>query len=242
MSDQRALALRALQLVDLTNLADDPSEADIDALCAKASGDWGNVAAVCVWPQFVSRCRENLEGTDVLVATVTNFPAGSDNIDVAVAETRYAVADGADEVDVVFPYRAWLDGRHDVARALVEACKDACGDDAHLKVIIETGELKTPENIIGASLDAINAGADFIKTSTGKVDVSATPEACETMISVIKGSGLDIGFKAAGGIRTADDAALYLAIADRIMGPDWVSPANFRFGASGLLDDLLSNL
>ena len=240
--DRRAVAARALALLDLTNLDDGCSEADVDALCQKAVGPAGKAAAVCVWPRFVARSRANLRGTGVAVAAVANFPDGSADIDRAVAETRAIVADAGDEVDVVLPYAAWLDGDRDTAKALVSDCKEACGKTAHLKVILETGRLKTPRNIIEASRDAIAAGADFIKTSTGKIEVSATPEAAQAMLTVLADTDKPIGFKAAGGIRTLEDAAAYLEIADRIMGPDWVSPRTFRFGASGLLDDLLKAL
>ena len=240
--DRSAVAARALALLDLTNLDDACSEADVDALCQRAVGPAGKVAAVCVWPRFVARSRENLRGTGVAVAAVANFPDGSTDIDRAVAETRAIVGDTGDEVDVVLPYAAWLDGDRETAKALVAACKEACGKTAHLKVILETGRLKTPRNIIEASRDAIAAGADFIKTSTGKIEVSATPEAAQAMLTVLADTDKPIGFKAAGGIRTVEDAAAYLEIADRIMGPDWVSPQTFRFGASGLLDDLLKAL
>ncbi len=240
--DRSAIAGRALALLDLTNLDADCGETDIDDLCRKAVGAAGKVAAVCVWPQFVALCRERLIGSGVAIAAVANFPEGSTDIDRAIAETRTIVAANGDEVDVVLPYAAWLAGDHEIAKTLVSRCKDACGDKVHLKVILETGRLKTPGNIIAASRDAIAAGADFIKTSTGKVDVSATPAAAEAMLTVIAETDRPVGFKAAGGIRTLEDAALYLDIADRIMGPDWVSPETFRFGASSLLDDLLKNL
>jgi len=239
---RRVTAGRALRLLDLTNLNDDCREEDIAALCRKASGAAGNVAAVCIWPRFVGLCRDHLATTGISVAAVANFPDGSANIDRAVAETRQIVEAGGDEVDVVLPYKAWLAGNREQAKNLVSACKRACDGTAHLKVILETGSLKSPENIAEASRDAITAGADFIKTSTGKTDISATPEAAEVMLTVIKETDGKTGFKAAGGIRTVEDAAKYLEIADRIMGPEWVSPQTFRFGASGLLDDLLRRL
>lgn len=240
--DERTVAARALALLDLTNLGDPCTEADVEALCARAVGPHGRVAAVCVWPRFVALCRERLEGTAVAIAAVANFPDGSADIDRAVAETRGIVAAGADEVDVVLPYADWLAGKQGLAGDLVAACKEACGHDAHLKVILETGRLGGAETIAAASRDAIAAGADFIKTSTGKIEVSATPEAAEAMLSVIHESPRPVGFKAAGGIRTLADAETYLAIADRILGPDWATPKTFRFGASGLLDDLLAHL
>lgn len=240
--DERTVAARALALLDLTNLNDPCTDADVEALCARAVCPHGRVAAVCVWPRFVALCRDRLAGTGVAVAAVTNFPDGSDDIDRAVAETRAVVADGGHEVDVVLPYAAWLAGKQGLAGDLVAACKEVCGHDVHLKVILETGRLGTAENIAAASRDAIAAGADFIKTSTGKSEVSATPTAAEAMLTVIHEATHPVGFKAAGGIRTLADARVYLDIADRILGPHWATPKSFRFGASGLLDDLLAHL
>lgn len=236
------IARRALPLLDLTSLNDDDDDAAIDRLCARATGRHGRVAAVCVWPRFIGRCREALAGSGVRIAAVANFPEGALDAASAVAEVQAAAAAGADEVDLVWPYAAWLDGRRAVAGDLVAACKAACGPERTLKVILETGRLRSPGNIAAASRDAIAAGADFIKTSTGKTEVSATLEAAEIMLSAIEQSGRPVGFKAAGGIRTTAQAGAYLALADRIMGPDWATPETFRFGASGLLDDLLAKL
>lgn len=174
---------------------------------------------------------------------MTNFPHGNDDIDIALAETHAAIAYGADEVDVVFPYRALMAGNEEVGYDLVSACKEACADaGVLLKVIIETGELKTAELIRQAADVAIEAGADFIKTSTGKVPVNATPEAAEIMLRVIADKGVrhQVGFKPAGGVKTAEDAALYLKLADDILGSDWADARHFRFGASSLLASLLN--
>ena len=179
---------------------------------------------------------------NVRIATVTNFPHGNDDIDIAVAETRAAVAYGTDEVDVVFPYKALMAGDQAVGFELVKACKAACGESVLLKVIIESGELKTPELIRLASEIAIDAGADFIKTSTGKVPVNATLEAAKIMLDVIKEKNPAVGFKAAGGVKNAAQAAEYLALATSILGDKWISPRTFRFGASSLLADLLATL
>ena len=158
-----------------------------------------------------------------------------------MAETRAAIAYGADEVDVVFPYKALIEGDESVGYDLVKACKEVCGDTL-LKVIIESGELKTPERIKRASEIAIEAGADFIKTSTGKVPVNATLEAAEVMLNVIKEKNPNIGFKAAGGVKDAQTAKAYLDLAREILGEDWVTPGHFRFGASSLLNNLLAEL
>ncbi|GGE90053.1 deoxyribose-phosphate aldolase [Stappia taiwanensis] len=239
------VARRALPLIDLTNLDDHCQDADIDALCARAVTDFGAVAAVCVWPRFVARAASCLAGSGVKVATVVNFPDGGDKTLEVVAETRQAVADGADEIDLVMPYRAFVSGRRGFAEEQIRRVRAACADRL-LKVILETGEIGDPLLIHAAAGVAIGAGADFIKTSTGKVPVNATLEAAEVMLTVIEETrrdhGRDVGFKPAGGIRTLEDAAGYLALADKIMGANWVSAATFRFGASGLLDAVLAGL
>ncbi|MFA0069763.1 deoxyribose-phosphate aldolase [Vibrio breoganii] len=245
MSDLKAAALRALKLMDLTTLNDDDTDQKVIDLCHAAKSAVGNTAAVCIYPRFVPIAKKTLreQGTpDVKIATVTNFPHGNDDIDIAVAETKAAVAYGADEVDVVFPYRALMAGNAEVGLELVKQCKAACGDIL-LKVIIETGELKEEALIKQASEICIQAGADFIKTSTGKVPVNATPEYARMMLEVIRDMGVtNVGFKPAGGVRTAEDAAQYLAMADDILGDSWVDSRHYRFGASSLLTNLLNTL
>jgi len=234
-------AARALALLDLTSLNDGDEAAAIDALCTRAMTPHGPVAAVCVWPRFVAQAAAALKGTGIRVAAVANFPDGGEDIEAAVADAAAILEAGGDEVDVVFPYRSLMAGNNAVGAELVEACRLVCGDKARLKVIIESGELKDPALIRTASEIALDAGADFIKTSTGKVPVNATPEAAEIMLTALKAHGRG-GFKAAGGIRDTVAAGDYLAIADRIMGPDWATPDTFRFGASGVLNDLLAVL
>ncbi len=245
MPDLQQAAQRALQLMDLTTLNDNDTDASVIALCHQAKSPAGHTAAVCVYPRFVPVARKTLKeigAVDIKIATVTNFPHGNDDIGIAVAETKAAVAYGADEVDVVFPYRALMAGNQEIGFELVKACKAACGDNVLLKVIIESGELKTPELIRSASEIAIAAGADFIKTSTGKVAVNATPEAAKIMLEVIKEKNPAVGFKAAGGVKNAEQAADYLALAESVLGENWVSAKTFRFGASSLLGSLLETL
>jgi len=236
-------ALRALHLMDLTALNDDDTDASIRALANAADTPVGTPAALCVYPRFVATAKEALakRGLALPVATVANFPAGAPTPEAAATETADAMRNGADEVDVVFPYRALLAGDETVGRRLVELCREAVGNRV-LKVIVEAGELKEANAIRRASEIAIAAGAHFIKTSTGKVAVNATPAAAEIMLQAIRASGRPVGFKAAGGVRSAQDAAAYLAIAERIMGAGWATPATFRFGASSLLDKLLATL
>lgn len=245
MPDLQQAAQQALQLMDLTTLNDNDTDAIVIALCRQAKTPAGNTAAVCVYPRFVPIARKTLReigAPEIKVATVTNFPHGNDDIEIAIAETRAAVAYGADEVDVVFPFRALKAGNAEVGFELVKACKAACGDQVLLKVIIESGELKTPELIRTASEIAIAAGADFIKTSTGKVPVNATPEAAKIMLQVIKEKNPAVGFKAAGGVKNVAQAADYLALAASVLGEAWISARTFRFGASSLLADLLKTL
>ena len=232
MSADATVAARAIPLVDLTDLGAETTAAAADALCDRAAA--AGVAAVCVWPQFVARCAERLAGTGVRVATVVNFPAGTDSTDAAAAVTAAAIAAGADEIDVVLPYPAWLAGDVEHAAALLDAVREETGARV-LKVIIETGELPDGAAIDRAAMFAIDHGADFVKTSTGKTPVSATPDAVEIVLEAIAVSGAPVGCKASGGIRTVADAATYLDLADRVMGAGWVTPATFRFGASTLL-------
>ncbi|KQT79777.1 2-deoxyribose-5-phosphate aldolase [Methylobacterium sp. Leaf465] len=240
MTDDASIARRALPLLDLTDLSESCSETAIDALCrdARASA----VAAVCVWPHYVSRAAGLLAGTPVRVATVINFPAGGDDIERAVEDTTEALADGAHEIDLVLPYRSVLAGETGTARAMLAAIRDVCDNGRLLKVILETGVLATPDAITAASRLAIEARADFLKTSTGKSAVSATPEAAETMLRAIRdhAGGHPVGLKVSGGLKTVADAGTYLALADRIMGPAWVSPRTFRLGASSLRTALVA--
>ncbi|MEA9392907.1 deoxyribose-phosphate aldolase [Acerihabitans sp. TG2] len=248
MSDLTVAARRALGLMDLTILNDNDTDEQIIELCHQAKSAAGNTAAICLYPRFIPVARKALlrqNTPDIRIATVTNFPHGNDDTAIAVAETRAAIAYGADEVDVVFPYRALMAGNASVGAELVSQCKALCADSGVLlKVILEAGELKRPDLIRRAAEIAIDAGADFIKTSTGKVPVNATLENVEIMLSVIhaKGVGDRVGLKPAGGVRTTVEAAAYLALADRIMGIDWVDARHFRFGASSLLASLLATL
>jgi len=239
--DVKQTASRALAMLDLTSLNDGDDSAAVTALCDRAVTPHGAVAAVCVWPRFVAQAKDELRASGVKVAAVANFPAGEADLEFALSDTRAIVAAGGDEVDVVFPYAALIRGDEATGAALVAACKEACGPDVLLKVIIESGALKDPALIRKASDIALANGADFIKTSTGKVPVNATLEAAEIMLTAIRDHGGG-AFKAAGGIRDTATAGAYLALADRILGPGWATPRTFRFGASGVLADLLSVL
>lgn len=245
MNSLKHAASQALAMMDLTSLNDGDDDAAIRTLCRRTDTPYGAPAAVCIYPAFIETANRELTDMGVRervrIATVTNFPDGCVNVERASRETRAAVAAGADEVDVVFPYKALIGGDADAGRALVTACREACGDRL-LKVILETGELEEPALIRQAADIALACGADFLKTSTGKVPVNATLEAAEILLTAIRDSGRDVGFKAAGGIRSAEDAKAYLDLAAGIMGEAWLTPAHFRFGASGLLDALLATL
>ena len=238
----REAAAFALSLLDLTNLRDDCDKAAIENLCLRAQTPFGHTAAICIWPRFVGHAREILRPEHVVrIATVVNFPSGDLPVAAVVEETRTAIEDGADEIDMVIPYRQLLAGDEAAVTEMVKAVRAAC-PKACLKVILETGELRDSTLVRRASELAIAAGADFIKTSTGKVSVNATLEAADIMLQAIRDSRKRVGFKPAGGIGSVADADLYLRLAETIMGPNWIMPSTFRFGASGLLDDILGVL
>jgi deoxyribose-phosphate aldolase len=242
----------AIRMMDLTTLEGADTPGKVRALCTKARypdpGDSSvpHVAAVCIYPSLVPVARRALAGSAVKVASVaTAFPSGQAPLDVKLADVRAAVEAGADEIDMVIDRGAFLSGRIGHVYEEVVAVKDACGK-AHLKVILETGELGTYDAVRKASLVAIAGGADFIKTSTGKVSPAATLPVTLCMLEVIRDvhdeTGLVIGMKPAGGIRTAKQAIQYLCVLHETLGPDWLTPDLFRFGASSLLNDVLLQL
>ena len=248
MTKNTDLARRLIGLVDLTRLEapdeNSASEAEaIRSLCSDASTPLGPVAAVCVYPAWVSLAHNQLEAAGqraaIKLASVANFPSGANSIDSTVAEIAAAVADGADEIDVVIPWSALKDGHSEPVKSLLAASRMACPNRC-MKVILESGELEDQEIIRHGAELAIGSGADFIKTSTGKVAVNATLPAARVMLIAIRESERDVGFKASGGIRTTSEAAAYFALAEQIMGRDWINPDHLRFGASSLLDDLLA--
>jgi len=242
LQSPREAAAFALSLLDLTNLRDDCDNAAIENLCLRAQTPYGNSAAICIWPRFIAHARNILgPGHPVRIATVVNFPSGDLAVAEVVEETLKAVEDGADEIDLVIPYKAFIAGDEAAVTTMVEAVRAACPQST-LKVILETGEIRDMALVRRASELAIAAGADFIKTSTGKVQVNATLEAADIMLRAIRETKAKVGFKPAGGISTVADADLYLRLAESILGPNWVMPSTFRFGASSLLDDILAVL
>ncbi|GAA1150886.1 deoxyribose-phosphate aldolase [Kribbella jejuensis] len=245
---QYALDL-AISMIDLTTLEGQDTPGKVRALCAKAKRPdpadptAPQVAAVCVYPDLVATAKRELQGSGINVASVaTAFPSGRSSLAIKVQDTKDAVAAGADEVDMVIDRGAFLSGRYAMVFDEIAAIREAAGD-AHLKVILETGELVTYDNVRRASWLAMLAGADFIKTSTGKVSPAATLPVTLVMLEAVRdyheATGLHIGVKPAGGIRTAKDAIKYLVTVNETAGPDWLDPELFRFGASSLLNDLL---
>jgi deoxyribose-phosphate aldolase len=239
--EKKRAAERALACLDLTNLDERCTSGDIDALCRRAQTPRGPVAAVCVYPRFASQARSALEGTGIKVATVVNFPTGDRPADFVSAMTSDALEQGAEEIDLVVPWAALKSGNEAAVRDIVRMVR-RIAPVATLKAILETGKLGEADLITLAARIAVDEGADFLKTSTGKVEVNATLEAAECLLRVIERAKRPVGLKPAGGVRTTDDAAGYLALCDRVMGESWAGPATFRIGASGLLTALLATL
>lgn len=237
MSSLEIAARQALACLDLTSLNETDTSADVEALCRRAQTPFGPVAAVCVWPRFVAQARALLPAT-IKVAAVANFPDGALDLTRAVADVQLIAMAGGDEVDVVLPYRALQQGLSSEVAEFLSEVRHA-SRPLTLKVIIESGELHSKELIAEATRLALMAGADFVKTSTGKTPVSATPEAAAVILGEIAGSGFGAaGFKASGGIRTVADAQPYLQLVETKLGAAAVNPRRFRFGASGLLNDI----
>ncbi|MBJ7600763.1 MAG: deoxyribose-phosphate aldolase [Candidatus Nephthysia bennettiae] len=242
----------AIRCMDLTTLEGADTPGKVAALCSKAmrpqpaDTSIPGVAAVCVYPSLVADAARQVRGTAVKIASVaTAFPSGQSFLDVKLAETREAVAAGADEVDMVIDRGAFLSGRYQKTYDEIVAVREACGA-AHLKVILETGELGTYDNVRRAGILAMAAGADFIKTSTGKVQPAATPPVSLVMMESIRDfhreTGRRVGFKAAGGIRTSKLAIAYLVLLWETLGAEWMTPDRFRLGASSLLNDVLMQI
>ena len=244
----------AIRMVDLTTLEGNDTPGKVRALCSKAMRPDPSdptcpaTAAVCVYGDLVDVAKSALAASEVHVAAVaTAFPSGRASLDIKLADTRAAVAAGADEIDMVIDRGAFLSGRYlqvlDEIVAVRDACRRPDGTSAHLKVIFETGELQTYDNVRRVSWLAMVAGAHFIKTSTGKISPAATLPVTMIMLEAVRDfraqTGLMVGVKPAGGIRTSKDAIKYLVMVNEVAGPDWLDPDWFRFGASTLLNDLL---
>jgi deoxyribose-phosphate aldolase len=242
----------AIRMIDLTTLEGKDTPGKIRALAGKArhpdptDSSIPSVAALCVYPNMIATAKAALAGSSVKVASVaTYFPSGQTSLAVKLEDVRQAVALGADEIDMVIDRGAFLAGEYARVYDEIIAVKQACGE-AHLKVILETGELETYDNVRRASVLAMAAGADFIKTSTGKVQPAATLPVTLVMLEAIRDfyaqTGRAVGMKPAGGIRTSKEAIAYLTVLYETLGPDWMTPDRFRFGASSLLNDILMQI
>jgi deoxyribose-phosphate aldolase len=251
--DAKTWALElAIRTTDLTTLEGADTPGKVAALCSKAirpdpsDPTIPSVAAICVYPNLVPTAKARLEGTGVRVAAVaTGFPSGQYPTDIKIADVRSAIELGADEIDMVIDRGAFLSGWYAKVYDEVVRVKEACGE-AHLKVILETGELGTYDNVRRATLLAIAGGADFVKTSTGKINPSATLPVALCMLEAVRDvhhdTGRKVGFKAAGGIRQAKQAIQHLVVVHETLGPDWLTPDLYRLGASSLLNDILMQL
>ena len=242
----------AIRMMDLTTLEGSDTPGKVVALCSKAirpdpvDGTIPSVAAICVYPNLVPYAKEKLAGSGVKVASVASgFPSGQYPLDIKLADVRSAVELGADEIDMVIDRGAFLSGRYAKVYDEIVQIKEASGP-AHLKVILETGELGTYDNVRRAALLAMAAGADFIKTSTGKISPAATLPVALVMLEAIRDvhdeTGRMVGFKPAGGIRNAKQAVQHLVLVHETLGPDWMTPDLHRFGASSLLNDVLMQI
>ncbi len=252
LNNTREMQSLAFSCIDLTTLNSTDTKTHVKAFASRVNDfandypSFKNVAAICVHPNMVDAVNEvlNVEGVNIC-AVAGGFPGSMTFIEMKVKEARMAVERGADEIDIVLPLWAFLDGNKLICEEEIVTIKEAIGE-AHLKVILETGALAEPEKIHHASVLAMESGADFIKTSTGKMNPAATPEAAIVMCHAIKDhwmkTGKKVGFKPAGGISTTEDAILYLTIVQEILGDEWMNPELFRIGASRLANNLLSNL
>ena len=239
--------------IDLTTLSCNDSVESVTKFAERAVEFYNaypeipNVASICVYPSFVETVGLAVDGSPMRITSVAGgFPASQTFLEVKMLEVAMAVENGADEVDIVLNVGKMLTEEYDEAANEVEILRSEAGEETVLKVIIESGALKTPELIRKASLLSMFAGADFVKTSTGKIDVAATPEAAVVMCHAIKDfyekTGRKVGFKAAGGVRTAEDAALYYTIVKEILGEEWVTTDLFRIGASSAANNIISSI
>jgi len=242
----------ALSMIDLTTLEGKDTCDKVKRLCYKARhledslAGIPNVAAVCVYPNFVRIAKKELQDSGINVASVsTAFPSGNSTLEVKIADTKFAIEEGADEVDMVISRGKFLSGEYNFVYDEIAAIKEVCGQ-THLKVILETGELETLDNVRKASDIAMYAGADFIKTSTGKINPASTMPVTFVMLNAIKDyynkTGIKIGMKPAGGISTSKMALQYLVMLKETLGDDWMNKSLFRFGASSLANDILMQL
>ena len=232
------LAKKLISNLDLTSLNLSDTEKDITDLCQKAQTTFGNVRAVCVYPKFITLAKNSLKNTGISTATVINFPQGNSDIISIKEQFSDSINYGADEIDAVFPYHDFLKNNIDICKTFLETLTQN-KHGKKIKIILESGAFSEQETLNQACLLCLNYDIDFLKTSTGKTAVSATPEAAETIINSIKSISANVGIKVSGGIKTYPQAEQYYNIAENTMGKDWATPQHFRIGASSLLNNLL---
>ena len=240
----KAAALTALHSLDLTSLNDDDTQESIQAFLAKADQKkLGHVAAVCVYPGFLAQAFNGVAKDGINRATVINFPSGKGQPAQTAQDVKKAIASGANEIDIVLDYESFLAGDAKKAETLLRACRAACGADIKLKVILESAAFDDYKDLSAASRLALDCGADFLKTSTGKSAMGgASLEAAATMLQAILDTGSASGIKISGGVKTVADCAQYQSLAKKMMGKDWITTDTFRIGASGVLTDILQRL
>ncbi|KPX15839.1 Deoxyribose-phosphate aldolase [Pseudomonas syringae pv. daphniphylli] len=244
-ADDERLARQVIRLLELLALNADDTEQRIVGICQRAWTPVGQVAAVCVQPRFVCLARttlDRMQAHDIKVVAIVNFPHGSSNIQSVTSQVRAALLSGADEIDVVYPFRALLGGDRQPGLEMISACSSLCAGRVKLTATLETGDLRDSQMILNACRDAIVSGADFIKTSTGKSATHVTPQAARVMLESIADVGGQVGLKVAGGIRTFDEARFYMMLTHARFGRQWMNAGRVRLGGSSLLDDLLARL
>lgn len=237
---QKALAKKSFALLDCTSLSGHESIDDIRDLCVNAVCDGTKAAAICIYAKYIAKAIEIQKelGQNIPIATVVNFPLGNSQVSLAVSETESAVALGADEIDIVFPYKSWLEGDRKAAIDVLSACRTACNGKIY-KVILETGAVEIPEVIQDMTQACVDIGVDFVKTSTGKNFPGATIQAVQQIIQVLrKNPSSGTGLKISGGLQHIDHVMAYFMLIDRLMGPEWIKPSNLRLGASRLTKQL----
>lgn len=237
---------KIFSLIDLTSLNEDDTTETIAAICEKAIYKNQHVAAICVYPQFVKQVAAFCAGTPIKVVTVANFPFAKEKLEDVKFSIAESIANGAQEIDVVFPYHDYLEGKKFKTHEFICDCKEVCGKNITLKVILETGMLKDLQMVTEISRSVLLAGADFLKTSTGKIKQGTTLQAASALLFVIKELSpvlkRSIGLKVSGGVRTIEQAAEYIELANQIMGKNWVNPDHFRIGASQLADVVIEKM
>lgn len=238
---KKLLAQKLIGNLDLTSLNSSDTEKDITSLCQKAQTTFGNTAAVCVYQQFTSLAKSLLKNTPISVATVINFPHGSSDISSTKDELLACVNNGADEIDAVFPYQDFLHENIDICKTFLETLTQN-KNRKKIKIILESGAFSDQKTLAQACLLCLQYDIDFLKTSTGKTSVSATPEAVKTIIDSIKSTSSNVGIKVSGGIKTFAQAEQYYNIIKNSMGESWLTPQHFRIGASSLLDNLIQEV